>query len=43
MLLPLVLTAPISAADELIYIGYSSPAICTDAGKESVNAGSNTA
>ena len=33
MLLPLVLVAPISAADELIYVGYSSPAICTDAGK----------
>ncbi|MBO5701434.1 MAG: hypothetical protein J6S71_03240 [Clostridia bacterium] len=33
MLLPLVLTAPVSAADELIYVGYSSPAICTDAGK----------
>ena len=33
MLLPLVLVAPISAADELIYVAYSNPAICTDAGK----------
>jgi len=32
MLIPLILTVPVSAADELIYVGYSSPAICTDAG-----------
>ena len=34
MLLPLILIAPISAADDTIYVGYSSPAICTDAGKK---------
>ena len=34
MLVPMLLsTMHISAADELIYVGFSSPAICTDAGK----------
>ena len=33
-LLPLILIAPVSAADDTIYVGYSSPAICTDAGKK---------
>ena len=33
MLLPLILVAPTSAADGVTYVGYSSPAICTDAGK----------
>ena len=34
MLVPMLLsTMPISAADELTYVGFSSPAICTDAGK----------
>ncbi|MBQ4140794.1 MAG: hypothetical protein IJD70_05610 [Clostridia bacterium] len=32
MLLPMIFIAPVSAADA-IEIGYSSPAICTDAGK----------
>lgn len=33
MLVPMLLsTMHISAADELIYVGFSSPAICTDAG-----------
>ena len=34
MLLPLIFIAPVSAADDTIYVGYSSPAICTDAGKK---------
>ena len=33
MLLPLILVAPTSAADGVTYVSYSSPAICTDAGK----------
>ena len=34
MLLPLILIAPVSAADDEISVGFSSPAICTDAGKK---------
>ncbi len=31
-ILPLILITPVSAEDDVIYVGYSSPAICTDVG-----------